>query len=324
MKLSRLARILFSIGVLAATTTGCVKGVLGAGSSTSSTFGDSSSGGGASSSGDGGATEADDPGPPAKPGTMDASAPQPVQDLWKAFVAAHDGATTANAVATGKKIWPLLGPDAHANIGIRLGQILEGFRSNKLGVDLESLTYRVIGEIAAERANRIIGADIEVRMRTRDDGSVTAEIEGHYRGDRIPSFEAREERGTWSLIPSGGLFASARASSHGGEEVKHPASLEALATEWTRVLEHGRGREAYELLSSGTHNQLLSGANEDGLDQFAVVSVLDAALDARQGRKLAITGHTIDRKRITLTYADGTSETFAADEFADEWFIDLM
>lgn len=327
---SSFARILLSFALATAGAAGCAGRLLGGGTSTGTGLsyrgGSSDVAGGTGGGADRGAAASGDDGPrypePDKPGAIDASAPEPVQALWRAFREVHAGATDANAEETGRKLWPLLSGDVHAAVATRFGDLVRGFGSGKMGVDLEHLTYRVLGQIAAVHANQVVGGDIEVTMRSRDDGTVTAEYDGHYAGDHIPSYEAREEDGQWRMVDASGLFSGPDLPRH--DDLQHPTDREALAVQWIAVLEHGHGRDAYDMLSGGTHSQMLSAANQGGLNLYSVVAALDAALAARQARKVAITGHAVDGAELTLTYADGSTETFKIDKFGDEYFIDMM
>jgi hypothetical protein len=329
MKLSRLARSLFVVSVAvspAAASTGCIKGVMGGGTTIGATAGDGdgtalSAGGGDT----GGGGDAQPMAPkPDKPGTIDPSAPPGVQELWKKLVAIHQTATAANAEATGKAIWAVMDSEFHANVARGIGDMLRRLKWDKLGVKLELLTYRVLGAAAVEHANEVVGGDIEVKMRSRDDGSVTAEIGGHYNGNRISDFEARDIDGEWLFRETGAFLARAGDSFRSDGEVARPQSIEALAAAWTKVLASGTGKQLWDLMSAGTHTQLLSdGDNIQGFGKASAIEVLEASLLARRAKQLAVTKHEIDGKEITFTYSDGTTETLEAGPFGDDWFMEM-
>lgn len=330
MKLSMLARSLFVVSVAvspAAASTGCIKGVMGGGTTIGATAGDGDgtalSAGGSDAGGGGGDAQPMAP-KPDKPGKIDPSAPPGVQELWKKFVVIHQSSTAANAEATGKAIWAVMDSEFHSNMARGIGDMLRRLKWDKLGVKLEFLTYRVLGAAATEHANEVVGGDIEVRMRSRDDGSVTAEIGGHYNGNRIADFEARDNDGEWLFRETGAFLARAGDSFRSEGDVARPQSIEALATAWTKVLASGTGKQLWDLMSAGTHTQLLSdGDNIQGFGKASAIEVLDASLLARRAKKLAVTKHEIDGKEITFTYSDGTTETLEAGPFGDDWFMEM-
>jgi hypothetical protein len=332
--MKKLARVLFSVGISFSLTTGVGCSMLKTSSSSGvgASYGDSSSslGGGGDSAGVGGSSggaeavaEGEDYPKPAKPGKMDPNAPKPVQELWAKWVAIHQTATASNLAETGKKLWPLMNGEAHSAAATSIGSVLRAVGMDKVGLKLETLTYTMIGSIAAWRANRVVGADMEVRMRERDDGSVTAEFTGRYMGDLIPDFEAREEDGAWVMVPAGGLFASGGRSIREVPEDKRPKSLDALGKAWGNALDKGTGGELYDLTSTATHNTINSTASREGISLTTVIAVLDAALIARRELKNPVTGSSVDGTKVVLTFADGTSTTYQADKFGDDYFIDL-
>jgi hypothetical protein len=259
------------------------------------------------------------------------------EDLWNAYRDAHVGATPGNAVATGRRLWPMLGSDAHDLVTTGVHQQLQALGAAAAHISPDELAYKLLGEIAAARAPFITGGELRAVTPKPDSlingrriGSATIQI----RKGAEPPVELELERvdGSWRFKPGPGLLPDESAvfkTPAGGEGAQGSASLDAVVARWTQVLETGTGWDAYNVMSPAMRKRLLdmiAQVGGNGAGDVAKVfekTIVDRRNNGIHVQATKIDDRSADRGTIAVTYSNGSTDTFAAVRADGAWWIEM-
>jgi hypothetical protein len=283
------------------------------------------------------AAKADPPTPPPPAPTPTAASFSSADDLWTAYVAAHVGATPANALETGKKIWPMLDDDAQKLVADAVDQQLANLSMN-VKLSAEELRYKMIGESAAARAETIAKTPPSEMTRDNDIKLPSGSVKGgvHWRlrapdGTKL-EYVAESLDGKWHIAPSASLFVSdqevfkAPAGKQGPTGV---ASAEAASERWKQVLETGNGWDAYNVMSPVMRDKLhtlVAQVGGNGADDVAKIfekTIVDRRNRGVHVTKTAISGKTATSASLAFTYSDGKTDNFNTVLADGVWWIEM-
>jgi hypothetical protein len=290
-----------------------------------------------------------DKAPPARPATTDptpvppAPPPAPANDgtaeeLVAAYQAAHVGATTANVIETGKKLWPLLDDDARAMVTTAANATI-GAMATSVQVSTSDLGYKILGEGAAARRDFMANAML-VEDRVEQDRNIAGTIVSTrtlvLRAPGLEPIELVAERAgkdaPWRFAASSGLLVTEQEvfrAPAGGDAPAGVATLDAVAARWAQILKAGTGWDAYNIMSPTMRTKLLDMmASVGGTGAGDVAKVFEKTIVDRRDRgvtvtKTAIENRTADHGSIVMTYSDGKTDTFDGVLVDGTWWLEM-
>ncbi len=276
------------------------------------------------------------------PRLADASLPAPVtprdaDQAWTAYRDAHKGATSANAVETGKKLWAMLAPDAQQIVADSLATTVGSLGKTGAKLDATDAHYRVLGESAAARASMMAAAQIAELTASPDEVRGTDKISRSHlvvkdQGTTLVFELVKTNDGPWLFAASPGLIATdtdvfKRPAGH--EETTGAPTLDAVVAKWKQINATGTGWDAYNLMSPAMRRRILGMvASVGGNGAEDAARIFEKTLSDRRGRGMAITSTRItdqaaDRASVEVNYSTGKSETATAVKVDGAWWIEL-
>lgn len=269
-----------------------------------------------------------DAGPVEPPAAPDAAPPEVIvpstpQALWRAYQAAHAGASKATALEVGRTIDALLSREASAIIAEAAATMAAKLPASA-GLKVEEIRYKLLGEGAASRAAQIaratveFGPDGDTVAFTARDGATTLEFVAVRDGDQ------------WRLGPSPSLLVAEDdlfALPAGQVATVGAATPEAVAARWVDALNSGTGWDAYNLVAPSNRARLKAMIAEmGGSGDEDVVRVFDKTIRDRRDRGITALPATVpaggdERRTIEFRYSDGTTDQFDAVREDGAWWI---
>jgi len=285
-----------------------------------------------------------DPAPPRPSVAADAAAPKPIdspkaidsprfdaaspQALFAAYQAAHAGATTANPIDTGRRIWPLLSADARDMVTKMSTETIGKLGPTAIKVSPEDIGYKVLGETAAVRAQAMPTATIvAARALTKDRTTLDIKLGGEHL-----ELVAVREGASWRLAAGPGLVVSDtevfRAPS-GREAPAGAATVDEAAAKFRDVLARGTGWDAYNMMSPANRERLLALMGQmGGTGAGDVAKVFEKTIADRRRAgitvvKAEVTDRTADAATVVLSYSNGASDRFHAVRVDGKWWLEM-
>lgn len=252
------------------------------------------------------------------------------EELWEAYRAAHVGATVANAVETGRKLWPLLAGDARKMVGDAAAATIAALGSTKINVSAEEIGYKVLGETAAARAVFVASAKLTWEAKAGSAGGGTMRLAG--KGSPL-ALDAVREGDVWRLAAGPGLLAGEGEVFRmptGAEAVAGADSLDAISARWQDILAHGNGWDAYNVMSPAMRAKLLElVGNMGGSGAGDVARIFEKTVVDRRNNGITVTSATIEdrtdtRATIVLVYSNGKSDRFIAVRVDGKWWLEMQ
>ena len=273
--------------------------------------------------------------PPPIVAPPEAAKPRSPQAWFEDYRAAHEGATAANAIETGKKLWPMLASDAAAMLRQQASATLATL-SATVAITAEDLGYKLLGETAAARAAvihdaRILGDSPEAD-RMVNGKPLTARVL-HVRGAGATiDLPIVAEGGSWKLAAGPGLVASDTEVFHapatGSDAPVGLPTVDALAARWKQVIATGNGWDALNIMSPAMRKRMLELVSQmGGTGMPDVARIFEKTIVDRRNRgitveSIKIEDRTDDRGSIVMKYSDGKSETFTGVRVAGVWWVE--
>lgn len=265
-----------------------------------------------------------------------------VEELVAIYQAAHVGATTANVIDTGKKLWPLLDDEAHAMVTTAAEATIGAMSATvkaTANVSIADLAYKILGEGAAARKDFMAHATIAEHRADPDRDVAGTMVSSQTVVLRAAGAEPIElvvvragKDAPWRFSGSPGLLVTEQEvfrAPAGGEAPAGVATLDAVAARWAEILKAGNGWDAYNLMSPTMRNKLLDMmASVGGTGAGDVAKVFEKTIVDRRDRgvtvtKTAIEDRTADHGSIVMTYSDGKSDTFDGVRIDGTWWLEM-
>ncbi len=277
---------------------------------------------------------------PPKPVVVDpARAPKKTgaEQAWERYRDAHAGAVTANAVETGKRLWPLLAPDAQKLVDTAGAATLAAAGPTTAKLSPIELRYKILGETAAVRAAFMKVATISEQKQLPDaerDGSriLTMRLTARDGATTLMYELVRADDGPWLIAASPALLATDQdvfKTPAGRESHEGAASIEDLVAKWKQINASGTGWDAYNLMSPEMRKNVLRlVARVGGSGAEDAARIWEKTLVDRRTRGISITDAkiedaTADRAAVQLSYSLGGSDRLTLVRVDGKWWIEM-
>jgi hypothetical protein len=257
-----------------------------------------------------------------------AAAGSPVA-LGESYRALHAGATVANAVETGKKIWPMLAADARTMVQTAAADSIAALGKMTIKVSAEDIGYKILGETAATRSAFMPTAKVTWRPKASTPATAgTLQLAG----TSTVTLEVVREGSVWKLAAGPGLLADEHEIFRmptGAEAAKGTDTLDAVSKGWQDVLAHGNGWDAYNLMSPAMRKRLLEmtaavgGQGPADVARIFEKTIVDRRNNGVTVRSAVIEDRTDTRASIVLTYSNGKSDRFVGIRVDGKWWIEM-
>jgi hypothetical protein len=270
--------------------------------------------------------------PVARPEAAKPGSPQAWFDDYRA---AHEGATAANAIDTGKKLWPMLASDAAEMLRQQATTTLATLKAT-VAITAEDLGYKLLGETAATRAAamhdaKIVGDDPRPERVVSGKSLVSRMLHVRGAGTTI-DLPIVADGGSWKLAVGPSLVASDtevfRAPATGSDAPVGLPTLDGLAARWKQVIATGNGWDALNIMSPAMRKRVLELVSQmGGTGMPDVARIFEKTIVDRRNRGITVESMTIedrtdDRGSIVMKYSDGKSETFTGVRVAGVWWVE--